>query len=218
MNRLPAILILFFLLTAASFAQEFKSFSNTTPGFKKPAGEKKAGLPFSLYDSPSSSNSLTSFDLSSPNSSPYKKADISTPLFVTAIIAVFINPILVFEDKKVFWGLTKEISLAFYPYGRLNFEYSFLFRTFNKNHLRLSYNYDFIEHSRSDWVMYRTSAGAGFFTDTKHTGAFIQASPGFFIAAPFFVFDLYLKYRYTHIFDKNKSDIHDISLGCGFVF
>lgn len=148
----------------------------------------------------------------------YRKSDMPTHLFAGGIFLALINPVIVFEDKKVFWGLTKEISIAFFPYGRLNFEYSFLFRTFNKNHLRISYNYDFIEKSRSDWVMFRISTGAGYFTDTKNSGSFIQGSAGYFIASPIVIFDLYLKYRFTYTFNKNKSDIHDISLGMGFLF
>ena len=170
---------------------------------------------FSLKENSSASSQFENTKSSMPF---FKKTDMPTGLFAAGIAGLFINPILVFEDKKIFWGLTKEISIAFFPYGRLNLEYSFLFRTFNKNHIRISYNYDFIEQNRSDWVMYRTSAGAGFFTDTKSNGIFAQVSPGFFIASPIVIFDLYLKYRFTYTFNKNKSDIHDISLGMGLLF
>lgn len=148
----------------------------------------------------------------------YKKTDAPTGMFAGLILLTFINPIIVFEDKKIFWGLTKEISKSFYPYGRLSFEYSFLFRTFNKNHFRFSYNYDHIFEDGSDWIIFTLSPGAGYFTDTENNGAFVQGSGGVYFPTPIFMGYLYLKYRFTKIFDENKSDIHDISLGLGLVF
>lgn len=144
----------------------------------------------------------------------YSKTGIPASWYLAAII----NPMLVIEDKKVFFGLTKEISKSFFPFGRLSLEYSFLFRTFNKNHFRISYNYDHVFDNRSDWVIFVVSPGAGYFTDTKNNGAFIQGSGGLFFPTPVFMGHLYLKYRFTKIFDENKSDIHDISLGLGLVF
>ncbi len=152
------------------------------------------------------------------NSLHYKKSDLEPGLLITAIPLLLINPVLVFEDKKIFWGLTKEISFSTFPYGRFSFEYSFLFRTFNKNHLRFSYNYDFIYQQPKEWIAYVISLGAGYFTDTKNKGAFAQASTGFFIPTPLLIIYPYLKYRYTKIFDTDKSDIHDISFGTGIVF
>lgn len=197
MSKILISLILFFIFTTAVFPQEDCSH-------------------FKLKDKPL--KTLSGIENKSESDMYYKKSDMPTGLFAAGIIGILINPILVFEDKKIFWGLTKEISFAFFPYGRMNFEYSFLFRTFNKNHLRISYNYDFIEQSRSDWVMFRISTGAGYFTDTKNSGSFIQGSAGYFIASPIVIFDLYLKYRFTYTFNKNKSDIHDISLGMGLLF
>lgn len=147
-----------------------------------------------------------------------KKSDAPTGMFAGLIILTFINPVLVFEDKKIFWGLTKEISKSFYPYGRISFEYSYLFRTFNKNHFRFSYNYDHVFDNRSDWVIFAVSPGGGYFTDTENDGAFIQGAGGIFFPTPVFMGHLYLKYRFTKIFRKDKSDIHDISLGMGLVF
>lgn len=148
----------------------------------------------------------------------YNKSGLPTGTAVAGIVFLLINPILVLEDKKIFWGLTKEISKSFYPYGRLSFEYSFLFRTFNKNHFRFSYNYDFIYQQGRSWLMFVISLGAGYFTDTENKGASLQSSFGFFIPTPAFLIHPYLKYRFTKKFTEGRSDIHDLSLGAGFVF
>ncbi|MBL8017460.1 MAG: hypothetical protein JNK43_09335 [Ignavibacteria bacterium] len=148
----------------------------------------------------------------------YNRSGLPTGTAVAGIVFLFINPLLVFEDKKIFWGLTKEVSYSMYPYGRLSFEYSFLFRTFNKNHFRFSYNYDFIYQQGRSWLMFVISLGAGYFTDTENKGASLQSSFGFFIPTPAFLIHPYLKYRFTKKFTEGRSDIHDLSLGAGFVF
>jgi hypothetical protein len=149
---------------------------------------------------------------------PYKKNELPVGSLLAALPFVLINPVLVFEDHKIFWGLTKEISFSSLHFGRASFEYSFLFRTFNKNHLRFSYNYDFLYQQGSTWLYYAISPGAGYFTDTQNKGAFAQLSTGFLLPTPVIFFHFYIKYRFTKIFNENKSDIHDISLGAGFVF
>lgn len=148
----------------------------------------------------------------------YNKSGLPTGTAIAGIVFLLLNPVLVFEDKKIFWGLTKEISYSMFPYGRVSFEYSFLFRTFNKNHFRFSYNYDFIYQQGRSWLMFVISLGAGYFTDTEKKGVFAQSSMGFFIPTPFVVIHPYLKYRFTKALEKSRSDIHDISLGAGFVF
>ncbi len=148
----------------------------------------------------------------------YNKAGLPTGTAVAGIVFLLINPVLVFEDKKIFWGLTKEVSYSLFPYGRIAFEYSFLFRTFNKNHFRFSYNYDFIYQQGRSWLMFVISLGAGYFTDTEKKGVFAQSSAGFFIPTPLFIIHPYIKYRFTLVPEKNRSDIHDLSLGAGFLF
>lgn len=196
-------IILIFVFANGSFAQG--SFDHYNPLNNRPVLKLKDGNGIKFFEP-------------SVNSVLYKNNDSPTGMFGGLIFLTFINPIIVFEDKKVFWGLTKEISKSFFPFGRLSLEYSFLFRTFNKNHFRISYNYDHVFDNRSDWVIFVVSPGAGYFTDTKNNGAFIQGSGGLFFPTPVFMGHLYLKYRFTKIFDENKSDIHDISLGLGLVF
>ncbi len=147
----------------------------------------------------------------------YRKADLPFPLFALGIVAL-ISPMVVFEDKKVFFGLTKEVSLGKYPYGRVSFEYSYIFRSYNTSHLRFSYNYDFF-YETNMYIAFALSPGVGYFTDTKNKGWFGQLAAGAIIAmSEYITFYPNLKYRYTFINEKTKSDIHDVSLGVAFVF
>ena len=133
--------------------------------------------------------------------------------------ALFINPMLVIEDKKVYFGLTKEISFGYFPFGRLAFEYSFIVREKNTSHLRFSYNYDIILES-SDFAAFMVTPGAGYFTDTENKGWFAHASFGVLVPIGFTVTSPYIRYRHTFVQNKppGKTDIDDISLGMGLIF
>jgi hypothetical protein len=147
----------------------------------------------------------------------YKKADLPLSLYVLGIAAI-ISPMAVFEDKKVFFALTKEVSVGKYPYGRLSFEYSYVFRKYNTSHLRFSYNYDITLHA-ADFVAFIASPGAGYFTDTHNKGWFLHASAGaLFALGERTGLHPYLRYRHTFIKDELKSDINDISLGAALIF
>ncbi|MBZ0202004.1 MAG: hypothetical protein K8I03_03200 [Ignavibacteria bacterium] len=133
------------------------------------------------------------------------------PLYFYAM--AIINPMLVIEDKKVFFGLTKEISIGKFPYGRVAFEYSYIFRSYNTSHFRFSYNYDIILQA-GDFAAFIATPGAGYFTDTKNKGWFLHGSFGVILPLGNFVgFSPYFRYRNTFIKDKTKSDINDVSLG-----
>jgi hypothetical protein len=154
----------------------------------------------------------------SPLASPkfYKKSDLPTPLLVIGVAAL-ISPMVVFEDKKVFFALTKEVSIGKYPFGRLSFEYSFVFRSYNKSHFRFSYNYDYFIDG-GDFIAFIFTPGAGYFTDTKNKGWFLHGSIGaLFGPGEYFLLNPYFRYRHTFISEKTKSNIHDISLGMAFI-
>jgi hypothetical protein len=165
-----------------------------------------------------SSYSQNNFSKLKPASLTKKTGD---PLFVFAIYGlVLINPMLVIEDKKAFFGLTKEISFGISSAvraGRISFEYSYIFRNYNRNHLRFSYNYDIVLNDM-ELALFIATPGAGYFTDTKNKGWFLQGSAGIFFA-PMENIALYpyLRYRHTFITNENKSDIDDISLGMAFL-
>jgi hypothetical protein len=146
----------------------------------------------------------------------YKKTDVPTHIFALGLLAL-ISPMAVFEDKKVFFALTKEVSIGKFPYGRLAFEYSYVFRSYNKSHFRFSYNYDIILEA-GDFFALIATPGAGYFTDTKNKGWFLHGSAGVVIGGEPISFSPYLRYRHTFIHDKLKSDINDVSLGCALIF
>lgn len=132
-------------------------------------------------------------------------------------VAAIINPMLVIEDKKVFFGLTKEITFGKFPYGRVAFEYSYIFRNYNTSHLRFSYNYDFILEA-GDFAAFIVTPGAGYFADTKNRGWFLHGSFGVILPLGNYIgLSPYFRYRHTFIKDVTKSDINDVSLGVSFM-
>lgn len=132
-----------------------------------------------------------------------------------ALILFPVNPVLLIENEKFYVGITKEISLGAYPYGRVAAEYSLIFRDTRLNHLRFSYNYDFALEAR-DLGAVLLSVGGGYFTDFSKEGYFPQVSFG--LLFPVFenvAANPYLKLRHTFMTDANESDISDLSLGFG---
>jgi len=150
-----------------------------------------------------------------------KKSDAGLPpVIAIAAIMLVINPELVIENRKVYFGLTKELSVGKYPYGRLAFEYTYIFRNFDRNHLRFSYNYDFIIQTKGDFYAPLASTGVGYFTDTEHKGVFVQGSAGIILPLPIGIFQgvyAYFKARHTFVKGTENSDINDFSLGMSFL-
>jgi len=124
-----------------------------------------------------------------------------------------LNPIFLIENKKFYVGITKEISLGKFPYGRLAAEYSLIFRETHLNQLRFSYNFD-IPLETSDFAVFMLSLGGGYFTDFSKEGYFPQASLNLIIPFDNVIgMSTYLKFRNTFITEENESDIFDFSLG-----
>ncbi|MFC2092650.1 hypothetical protein ACFLSV_02005, partial [Bacteroidota bacterium] len=171
--------------------------------------------------------SLNYFKLNKTNTHPVnlrKNKKISEGEFLSVAIGFWLlNPMLLYENKKIYFGLTKEISVGFLYRFKLSLEYSYIFRDANNNHLRSSLNY-IIPLSTSDFVVITTSIGAGYFTDTKKSGFFPQGSIEFMIApTDNIVISLYSKLRHTITVGTfnpgtNKSNITDLSLGIATIF
>ena len=138
------------------------------------------------------------------------------PFIAVGMILVVINPELVIENRKVYFGLTKELSVGKYPYGRFAFEYTYVFRDYSRNHFRISYNQDYIFKDTKGFILPVLSAGLGYFTDTEHKGYFGQASAGIILPFPIGIVEgiyAYLKGRHTFVQGSGNSNITDFSLG-----
>jgi len=155
---------------------------------------------------------------------PQKKESLNTASSVL-MLAWPLNPMLVYENKKINFGITKEVSVAFPlirtakfgTIGRVGLEYSYIFRSERYSHVRSFFNVD-IPVDAGDFVAFTTSIGGGYFTDTKKSGIFPQAS--FNMLVPFgegFGINPYIKLRHTFMFDKTQSDVTDFSLGIGLL-
>lgn len=142
------------------------------------------------------------------------------PLAVgVAIVLYVINPIIVYEDKKLYAGLTKEFSVGWGKMGehRTAFEYSFILGGNIRNYVRLSYKYDFllagIEPSHMLQGSQTLSIGGGIFTDFNGTGGFPEITYGYSLRNHALLFYPHIKLRHTFMFKKGKSDNTDISFG-----
>lgn len=157
--------------------------------------------------------------------SPLHKEDFDLNS-ATAIFVCVINPLLLFENEKIYFGLTKEISLAF-PFfnsgnlgaiGRIGVEYSYIFRNERNHHLR-SFLSTEIPIESGEFTAVTLGIGGGYFTDFKKNGIFPQFSLNLLIPVhEVFAVNPYVKLRHTFMLDKTQPNNTDISLGVGFMF
>lgn len=148
---------------------------------------------------------------------------LGTSLFITSLV---INPDIIYENKKVNFGLTKEVSIlmrfidikGFRALCRPGFEYTYVFRDGRNHHLRGFVNFE-IPIETGDFIAITWGVGGGYFSDFKKSGAFPQTSLDAIIPVmDKFGLIPYLKLRHTFITDKTQSDITDFSIGMGFAF
>lgn len=154
------------------------------------------------------------------------RIDESDAVLSTILIFALVNPELVIENKKVYFGLTREISIGFGKEHmlRASLEYSYIFRHALKSHFRYSLKYDIQSTPLGEqWNDFYgvINAGAGFFQDLQGNGIFPELSLGLRFGGkpgkPFLYFYL-LKVRHTFMFSKVKPDNTDFSIGLVFGF
>ena len=140
-------------------------------------------------------------------------------IFIGALLIVFATPTVVYENKKIYFGLSRELSLAFGPIGefRVSAEYSYIFRSALKHHFRASVKYDILSNlSKGDWLDDRgfLSIGAGYFVDSEGSGIPAEISAGYRIGGEgsFYLYPA-IKLRHTFMTKKDKPDNTDFSLG-----
>jgi hypothetical protein len=143
------------------------------------------------------------------------------PISIGVLAAVYLlNPMVEYTDRKVYAGLTKEISIGFGQLGqhRTAFEYSMVFGGTIRHYIRLSYKYDIlladgIEPSHMLQGTSVVSVGGGYFTDFKGKGVFPEITYGYSIRNHKLLFYPHVKLRYTYMLTKDKPSITDISFG-----
>ena len=145
-------------------------------------------------------------------------------LFIGSIVVLTFTPTVIIENKKVYFGLGRELSLVFGKTGefRISGEYTYIFRSELKSHIRASLKYDILSRlSKSEWIDEREffSIGAGYFADTDGSGIFPEISAGFRIGGDTQLYLYpYLKARHTFMLKKEKPDNTDFSLGLAIGF
>ncbi|MCX6166097.1 MAG: hypothetical protein NTU73_14750 [Ignavibacteriae bacterium] len=165
----------------------------------------------------SGSQPVSLLNIQNTTTSPTSMTTVS--LGIGAILYL-INPIVLYEDKKIYMGITKELSVGFGKFGenRFAFEYSFVFTGNISHHARLSYKYDLLlkENIEPSHMLQGTgvlSPGAGYFTNFNKHGIFPELTFGYSIRNHKILIYPHIKIRHTFMFNKNDSDITDISFG-----
>jgi hypothetical protein len=157
-------------------------------------------------------------------STPAKTED--GEFFQILVLAGPINPMLVVEDKKPYFALTKEINLIFPTVyigkdpliGQVGVEYSYVIRNGRNSHIRgyLDFLYPV---DAGEYIAVLAGIGGGYFTDTKKSGLFPQLSFSAIIpACNGIAFQAYIRVRNTFMFKKEDSNVFDLSTGMGAIF
>ena len=157
----------------------------------------------------------------------YKQPDLAgtsstvLPISIGVLTAVYLlNPLVEYTNRKVYAGLTKEISIGWGKLGehRTSAEYSMVFGGNIRHYLRFSYKYDILlaDGIQPSHMLQGTSVlsvGAGYFTDFNGNGVFPELTYGYSIRNHKFLFYPHVKLRYTYMTTKDKASITDISFG-----
>ena len=159
------------------------------------------------------------------NNNSNSVSSLTTVSIGIGTILYLVNPILLYENKRIYAGITKEISVGFGKMGqnRFAFEYSFVFAGNISHHFRFSYKYDFllkdkIEPSHTLQGTAVLSPGTGYFTNFVKHGFFPELTFGYSIRNHKILIYPHVKIRHTFMFKKQESDITDVSFGIIFGF
>ena len=177
-----------------------------------------------IYPQPNPSISQPISLLNKENSATSINSFTTVSIGVGAFLYL-INPIILYENKRIYAGITKELSVGFGKFGehRFAFEYSFIFAGNISHHFRFSYKYDVLlkENIEPSNTLQGTSVlsfGAGYFTNFDKQGIFPELTFGYSIRNHKILIYPHIKIRHTFMFRKQDSDITDISFGIIFGF
>lgn len=143
-----------------------------------------------------------------------------TNSFIWGSILV-ISPNLILEDKKAYFGLSKEFSAGKFPFGRAELDYTYIFRSERTSALHLSYNFDIpMNGNFSQPSLFMISPGAGYYTDFTHKGLFAQVAIGLWASTGFSDnISIHPNIKFRKVFMRyDFPGSFEISLGVGFGF
>ncbi len=146
-------------------------------------------------------------------------ADAGNTLILSSILVI--SPSLILEDSKAYFGLSKELSAGKFPYGRAEFDYTYIIRNERSSAIHLSYNFDIpMNGNFSSPSLFMISPGAGYYTDMTRKGFFGQVAIGLFASTGFndaIAIHPNIKFRKTFMND-NLPGVFEVLLGVGFGF
>ncbi|MEO8512609.1 MAG: hypothetical protein ABI543_03545 [Ignavibacteria bacterium] len=160
---------------------------------------------------------------STPEGSLYYKKNSTSETGNTLILSsiLLISPALILDDGNAYFGLSKELSAGKFPYGRLEFDYSYIFRSERTSAIHLSYNFDIpLNGNFKQPSLFMISPGAGYYTDLTRKGYFGQVSLGIFASTGFsdaIAIHPNIKFRKTFMNDSYPG-VFELSIGVGFGF
>jgi hypothetical protein len=147
------------------------------------------------------------------------KADFTNSFILSSILVI--SPTLILEDKKAYFGLSKELSVGKFPYGRAEFDYTYIFRSERTSAIHLSYNFDIpLNGNFKSPSLFMISPGGGYYTDFTRKGLFAQVAIGLWASTGFSDnISIHPNIKFRKIIIKDDfSGAFEISLGVGFGF
>lgn len=144
-------------------------------------------------------------------------SDAANSLILGSLL--ILTPTLIIDDSKSYFGLSKELSIGKFPYGRAELDYTFIFRNERNSMLNISYNNDIpLNGNFSNPSLFMISPGAGYYTDFTNKGYFVQAEIGLWASTGFMEnLSIHPSLKFRYIFkNENIRQIFSVSLGVGF--
>ncbi len=147
------------------------------------------------------------------------RADFTNSFIWSSVLVI--SPTLILEDKKAYFGLSKELSIGKFPYGRAELDYTYIFRSKRTSAMHVSYNFDIpLNGNFPQPSLFMISPGGGYYTDFTRKGLFAQVAIGLWASTGFndnISIHPNIKFRKVFMKDDNPGAF-EISLGVGFGF
>ena len=172
---------------------------------------------FAIFQSSYSQSSNGFHEIDASKLKHSSKSDFTNSFIWGSILVI--SPTLVLEDKKAYFGLSKELSIGKFPFGRAEFDYTYIFRSVRTSALHISYNFDIpMNGNFSQPSLFMISPGVGYYTDFTRKGLFAQVAIGLWASTGFSDnISIHPNIKFRKIVIKDDfSGAFEISLGVGF--